>query len=70
MNDVFVRVIKLPWFVRGQALPDEDGNFNIYINERYPENAQREIYFHELAHVENNDFCKDDLPIIDIKDYI
>jgi len=62
MNDIFIRLLDLPEFVKGQTLLDPDGNYNIYINARLPCDVQKDTLKHELAHINNDDFNKD-LPI-------
>ena len=56
--DTFIRYIKLPISVRGFTIPDENGNYNIYINKNLSQKMQQNTYFHEITHIENNDFEK------------
>lgn len=57
MSDVFVRQATLPLCVKGQVLLDEDGNYNVYINSKYPYESQVEALKHELRHIKNDDFA-------------
>lgn len=50
-EDIFVRYIELPIRVNAVTLPDEDGNYNVYINARLSMEAQAEAYEHELYHI-------------------
>ncbi len=52
-DDVFVRYISLPTTVNAVTVPDEDGNYNVYINSRLSHEAQQEAYEHELYHIEH-----------------
>lgn len=54
--DTYIRYIKLPVSVRGLTIPDENGNYNIYINKYLSQEMQQKTYFHEITHIENNDF--------------
>lgn len=48
-----------PWLtgdVPALVSEDEDGHYNIYINERLAPHAKLESYLHELEHCEKNDF--------------
>lgn len=51
-----MRVISLPYTVRGVTIPHPDGTYNIYINAVYSVDTQNKILQHELKHVENFDF--------------
>lgn len=55
MNEVIVRQVKLPLFIKGQVLLDEDGDYNIYINSEYPADVQADAYAHEMKHVDCGD---------------
>lgn len=52
-DDVFIRYIDLPTTVNAVTVPDEDGNYNVYINDRLSYEAQQEAYEHELYHIEH-----------------
>lgn len=58
---IFVRLIRFPsTAVRAVTLPNDDGTFDIYINERLPEELQREALEHELKHIRKDHFYNDD----------
>ena len=67
MYDVFVRYAALPVCVRGVTLPIEDGRFDIYLNNRLCENAQRAALEHELQHIRENHFYDCDPVVINEK---
>ena len=52
----YIRYVKLPISVRGVTIPDENGDYNIYINDRLSHKMQIDTYLHEITHVENEDF--------------
>ncbi len=56
MNDVFLRYVDLPVFVKGQVLMDENGDYNIYVNAKMPVDIQQETIKHEVEHINNGDF--------------
>lgn len=56
MNSVFIRTIKMPLTIRAFTVPDANGDFNIYLNEHLPKDAQRKSLEHEKKHIKNNDF--------------
>ena len=54
--DYFVRVVPLPVGIRGMVSPNSDGTYCIYISSQIPSEQQLESYFHEVGHIENDDF--------------
>lgn len=50
-NYIFVRMIALPKAVRAVVLPNDDGTFDIYINEMLPEEIQNKALEHEMEHI-------------------
>lgn len=51
MGDVFVRLIPMPWQLKGMVKEDANGDYNIYIREQDPFEVQRETLLHELEHI-------------------
>jgi len=66
LNEVIVRQVKLPLFIKGQVLLDEDSDYNIYINSEYPIDVQADVLTHELRHVDRGDFDSK-LSVIDLE---
>lgn len=54
--DFFVRVVNLPPKVRALVAENEDGTFSMYLNARNDAEQNVESYFHELDHIESDDF--------------
>jgi len=54
--DYFVRVVPLPVGIKGMVSPNNDGSYSIYISSQIPSEQQLESYFHEVDHIENDDF--------------
>lgn len=54
--DYFVRVVNLPPKVKALVAENEDGTFSMYLNARNDAEQNVESYFHELDHIENDDF--------------
>lgn len=55
MGEVFVRIKKLPYHIRAFVMPDEEGDYNVYINEHLSEEAQKEALAHEMRHIATGD---------------
>lgn len=51
----------MPLTIRGFTVPDENGDYNIYINSDLSDEAKAETLKHEKLHIENNDFESDEL---------
>lgn len=66
-SDYCVRVINFPNATIGAAvIEDADGFYSIYLNARMPREAQRRSFYHEIRHLENDDF-HNGKPIRDIE---
>ena len=59
-EDIIVRYISLPVSVRAFTVPDSQGNFNVYINSSLTFEQQRKSFEHEMCHIENGDFFRDE----------
>ena len=56
MTDAYVRLVSLPVKVEGVTLPNDDGSFDIYINDRLSPARQQETLEHELRHIRRDHF--------------
>lgn len=56
MDDVFLRYISLPPAIKGMAVQDEAGRYNVYLNARLTREACAETLQHEIQHIKNGDF--------------
>lgn len=55
--DYFIRLVRFPNFsTPGQLWLNEDGTFDIYIDERLSIEARRRVLRHELSHIEHDHF--------------
>lgn len=57
MEDIFVRLVKMPSKCKGCVSKGVDG-YNIYINDALSFELQQETYKHEMDHIINDDFRK------------
>lgn len=58
---IFIREMKMPLTIRAFTVPDENGDYNIYINNDLSEEAKQKSLNHEKNHIENNDFLSSEL---------
>lgn len=59
-SSVFIRTVRLPEAVRAVTIPNDDGTFDIYINEVIPQELQQRALEHELEHIRKDHFYNDD----------
>ncbi len=64
MPQIFIRLIPLPFKVHGLVTPNDDGTYNVYLNERLPAELQRRYLSHELSHIAK-DHLYDDVRTVD-----
>ena len=68
MDDVFIRVVTFPSLTTPSAcIPDPDGNYNIYIDERLSDETKKRKLKHELIHARQNHFA-DGMLVSDAED--
>lgn len=68
MDDIIVRIIDLPWSIKGVTVVDENGDYNLYLNSRYTYEAQLTAYHHESRHINRNHFYDDNPVAVDEAD--
>lgn len=66
MYDIHIRYIKLPIRIYAVTVPDEYGDYNIYVNDSLCFNQQEKAIKHEIEHIENGDFEKY-IPVAEIE---
>ena len=54
--DYFVRLVDLPYSVKALVSENDDGTYSMYLNARYGDEQRINSYFHEMEHIERDDF--------------
>lgn len=67
MRDIIIREISMPGSVRAFTLPDEQGDYNVYINSSLSAEQRQRSFLHELGHIKRDDFYKLDLSAAEIE---
>ena len=67
MGDIFTYLVDMPEGIWGHCNSNPDGSYSIFINARLNHETQRKVYLHELYHIQNNDFEKSDVDVIEYK---
>ena len=60
MKEIIIRLLPLPVHVRAFTMPDEQGDYNIYVNVLLSREQQNRSLRHELRHISRDDFYKRD----------
>ena len=60
MDVVIIRLIDLPHTVKGMTVLDEEGDYNVYLNARLSGEQRVVAFRHELEHIKNGDFYRED----------
>lgn len=63
--DIFVRKVDMPYGIHGSVTPNDDGTYSVYINLRDSLDRQEQAYKHEKKHIEEEDFSKSDVRVIE-----
>ncbi len=63
---MIIRKINLPVGVDGITVLDENGDYNVYLNDRLSFDAQAEAFRHEVEHIKQGHFYRfDDIRILE-----
>ena len=65
-DEVYVYFADLPPKIHEMVCPC-DGGYNICINSRLSQAAREQAYRHAMWHIQNNDWEKDDVELIEIE---
>lgn len=66
MGDIFTYLVgNMPDGIWGHCNPNPDGSYSIFINSKLCFEAQKKVYLHELYHITNGDFEKQDVDKIE-----
>ncbi|MBR2895132.1 MAG: hypothetical protein IKC03_05665 [Oscillospiraceae bacterium] len=66
-GEYYVRFVTLPATIDGVTVPNDDGSFDIYLNDRISPQRQLEKLHHEISHITHDHFYRDDLNIASIE---
>lgn len=58
-------LIDMPTRVKGQTVKNEDGSYSVFLNARMASNQIEKTYQHEIEHIENGDFEKEQVQRIE-----
>lgn len=56
MDDIIVRLTRLPHKVEGMTSVDDEGDYNVYLNTDIGDEKQKKALRHELSHIAHNHF--------------
>lgn len=67
MDELLIREVALPYNIKGGTMPDENGDYNIYINKGLSQEDKVKAYRHEVAHILSGHF-RDDIMTVEEKE--
>lgn len=53
MDAIIVRIIDLPYTVKGMTVKDANGDYNVYLNGRLSSEIRANAFRHEIIHIKN-----------------
>ena len=62
-NDYTIKLIDLPCRIGGVCVLLSDGSFDVFINQRLPDAAQKKVLAHEMRHMDNGDLYDEITPV-------
>lgn len=62
-----VRLVSFPLTVRGVTIPNDDGSYDIYLNDHLTIEQQESCLRHELVHIKKDHFADDVRNVEDIE---
>ena len=66
MLNIKTWLVDMPIEIKGACSKNEDGTYDIFINENISEEEKKKAYAHELKHIENGDFDMFDVQEIEM----
>lgn len=57
---VYVRLVKLPNRVKGFTRKNQDDSYTVILNENMCREQQEAAYWHEVSHIDSDDFYSED----------
>ena len=56
MDDIIIRYVDMPTKIHGYTTLDDNGDYNVYINDRLSHDQRQLAYDHEMAHINEGHF--------------
>lgn len=65
MEDINVQIMDMDTMVPEHLIKNADDSYTIFLNARLSRDSQLKYYYHALMHITKDDFCKEDVQIIE-----
>lgn len=65
LGNIFVKIIDMPCKIKGHVNENQDGSYTVFLNARLTFEQQQETYMHEIRHILNDDFAKEDTDLVE-----
>jgi hypothetical protein len=63
---IYTQIIDMPHGLNANVTSNPDGSYTILINAKLSAEKQKELYLHEISHIQNYDFEKVDVSYIEL----
>ncbi len=65
MENINVQIMDMDTMVPEHLVKNEDNSYTIFLNARLSKENQLKSYYHALRHINENDFCKENVQKIE-----
>lgn len=65
MEDINVQLMDMDTMIPEHLVKNEDGTYTIFLNARLSRDSQLKYYCHALQHISGDDFCKENVQMIE-----
>lgn len=66
MDCIIIRVVDLPFPLKGATVLDNEGDYNVYLNAKLSADERVETYRHEIEHIRQGHFYQE-RPVADLE---
>jgi len=56
LESIFIRTRKMPLSIKGVTILDDNGDYNVFVNDDLAEAQKKEAFLHEIKHIKRGDF--------------
>ncbi len=69
MEEINVQLVDMDAMIPEHLVKNEDDTYTIFLNARLSRENQLKYYYHALRHINNADFCKEDVQKIEFENH-
>lgn len=65
MEDINVQLLDMDTMIPEHLIKNDDDSYTIFLNARLSRDSQLKSYYHALRHINEDDFCKENIQEIE-----